>query len=319
VIKKYTELSRSRVDLRDAIPLPKPFAILFEPASICNFKCRFCFFNEADIYQHIEKGKMKYDDFKKIVDDLAAWPGDRIKVARVIGFGEPLVNRETPDMIRYLKERNVAERIEVTTNASLLDAEMSERLIESGLDYIRCSIYSVDPEKHQHITQNKIPIERMRDNIRTLAETRAQMGKSTPFIYVKMIDRGQEENQKFLDTYAPFADETAIEHAHSWLDGEDGRASQRGVCPQPFKMMNIHFNGDVVMCDPDWKGNTQVGNALEQPVSSIWGGETVRAFWKMQLENRRSENPSCATCSFLNDRYVLDDLDGVSPDVLQAQ
>ena len=72
------------------------------------------------------------------------------------------------------------------------------------------------------------------------------------------------------------------------------------------------------MCDPDWKGNTLVGNAFDQPVSAIWGGEAMRAFWKLQLEGRRRENASCATCTFLNDRYVLDNLDGVSPGVLEG-
>ena len=145
MIAKYTELSKARVDLRRAIPLAKPFAILFEPASICNFRCRFCFFSEPDIDAHLAKGKMRFDDFTKIVDDLAAWPGERIKVIRIIGFGEPLANRETPRMIAYLKERNVAERIEMTTNASLLTEDMAEGLIEAGLDYIRCSIYAARP------------------------------------------------------------------------------------------------------------------------------------------------------------------------------
>ena len=165
MVRKYTELSQSRIDLRDAIPLAKPFAVLFEPASICNFKCRFCFFSEADIYDHLEKGMMKFDDFRKIVDDLAAWPGERIKVVRIIGFGEPLVNRETPEMIRYLKDQDVADRVEMTTNASLLSPDLSERLIEADLDYIRCSIYSVDQEQHWQIMQNKMPIERMQERL----------------------------------------------------------------------------------------------------------------------------------------------------------
>ena len=320
MIAKYTELSKARVDLRRAIPLAKPFAILFEPASICNFRCRFCFFSEPDIDAHLAKGKMRFDDFTKIVDDLAAWPGERIKVIRIIGFGEPLANRETPRMIAYLKERNVAERIEMTTNASLLTEDMAEGLIEAGLDYIRCSIYALDQTEHERITGNRMPVERIRENIRGLMAARERLGKQNPFIYAKTIDAGSDVlNQRFLDLFGPITDEAAIETAHGWLTGDEASASRRRVCPQPFKMMNIHFNGDVVLCDPDWKGNTMVGNALDQPVSAIWGGAAMRAFWKLQLQGRRRENASCATCTFLNDRYVLDDLDGVSPDVLERR
>jgi radical SAM protein with 4Fe4S-binding SPASM domain len=81
-------------------------------------------------------------------------------------------------------------------------------------------------------------------------------------------------------------------------------------------MLSVHFNGDVILCDPDWKGNTCVGNVLIENISSIWGGSKMREFWRMQLEKRRHENESCRTCSFLVDEYAIDNLDGVSPDVL---
>ena len=81
-------------------------------------------------------------------------------------------------------------------------------------------------------------------------------------------------------------------------------------------MLSIHFDGSVILCDPDWKGGTCVGNALLEKISDIWGGTKIREFWRMQLENKRHENESCRHCSFLVDEYVIDDLDGVSPHVL---
>jgi hypothetical protein len=57
---------------------------------------------------------MKLKDFRKIADDLASWGGGKLKVIRIIGFGEPLINRDTPRMVDYLKELDIAERIEIT-------------------------------------------------------------------------------------------------------------------------------------------------------------------------------------------------------------
>jgi radical SAM protein with 4Fe4S-binding SPASM domain len=318
-VEKYSRLKAARISLRHAIPLPKPFTVLFEPASVCNFKCVCCFHNEPDIWAYLPKGLMKFDDFRKIADDLAAWEGDRLKVIRVIGFGEPLLNPHTPRMVKYLKNLDVADRIEITTNASLLRPALSQQLIESGLDYLRCSIYSVDQKRHEALTQNGISIEKIKSNIEVLKELRGSAGAAKPFIYVKMIEsRDQFENALFLKEYSDIADEAALEKPHQWLSNSDASGKMRRVCPQPFKMLSIHFDGSVILCDPDWKGNTTVGNALSEKISSIWGGAKMRDFWRMQIENRRHENKSCRNCSFIVDEYAIDDLDGVSPEVLVA-
>ncbi len=318
VVEKYSQLKKKRISLRDAIPLVKPFTILFEPASICNFKCRCCFHSEPDIYSFLPKGSMKFDDFRKIADDLAAWEGDKIKIIRIIGFGEPLVNPQTPSMVKYLKELDVAERIEITSNASLLSPEISQQFIDYGLDYIRCSIYAIEQRRHETQTQNRISIETIKNNISVLKELRDSAGRSKPFIYVKMLaSRDEFENALFLTEYSGIADEAALEKTHSWLSDTCALSGKtRNVCPQPFKMLSIHYNGDVILCDPDWKGNTRVGNALTENISSIWGGSKIRRFWRMQLENRRHENESCRHCSFLIDDYAIDDLDGVSLEIL---
>jgi len=74
-VEKYSLLKVKRIRLRDAIPLAKPFTVLFEPASVCNFKCVCCFHNEPDIRSYLPKGRMGFEDFRKIADDLAAWEG----------------------------------------------------------------------------------------------------------------------------------------------------------------------------------------------------------------------------------------------------
>ncbi len=319
--EKYSHLKSQRVRLRDAIPLAKPFTVLLEPTNICNFKCRCCFQNEPDLYSCLPRGRMKFRDFRKIADDLAAWEGDRFKVIRIIGFGEPLLHPETPRMIKDLKGLGIAQRIEVTTNASLLSPGLSRRLIDAGLDYIRCSIYSADQKRHESLTRSRIRVEKIKGNIAALKELRRAAGASKPFIYVKMLESPEEsENALFLKEYADVADETALEKPHQWLSNKDVTGGKRrSVCPQPFKMVSIHYNGDVILCDPDWRGNTCVGNALSEKISDIWGGSRVRAFWRMQLENRRQENESCRYCSFIMDEYVIDDLDGVSSSVLDGR
>lgn len=320
---KYSQLKNTRIDLRGAIPLKKPFTILFEPASLCNFRCVCCYYNIPDLYSYMPKGLMKFEDFKKIADDLADWEGEKIKVIRLIGFGEPFINKNTGEMVKYLKRLELAERIEITSNGSLLTSSFSRQLIDAGLDYLRISIYAASQKRHEIVTRSKIDINVVKQNVVELRRLRNEQGKDKPFIYVKMLDSfDPTENQRFFDLYADIADEASLEQPHHWLSNYDSNrdVAVKSVCPQPFKMLSIRCNGDVIVCDPDWKSNTKVGNALKETVKNIWNGKAMREFWKMQLENRRCENESCRECTFLlNNDYVLDNLDGVSPDVLNGK
>ena len=131
--KKYSELKLDRVNLRDSIPLPKPFAVLFEPTSFCNFKCSCCFHNEPDVYSYLPKGSMEIGDLMKIADDLASWEGDKIKVIRIIGFGEPLLNPATPEMVKYIKDHLVGNQKILVKVDKLL--EHLQQQIELGMLY----------------------------------------------------------------------------------------------------------------------------------------------------------------------------------------
>jgi len=282
---KYSELKNERVDLKNSIPLERPFTILFEPSAICNFRCPMCYYQDPEFIK-TKRGLMEFDDFCKIADDLREW--GKVKVIRLIGFGEPLINKHVAAMVKYLKFYDLADRVETTTNGSLMTPHISTQLIESGLDYIRISIYDKD----------------IRENILELKKLRGNSFK--PFIYVKKLASQDDiENKRFLNDY-DFADEVAIEKHHAWLS--EGN-TQRTICPQPFKMLSIRWNGDVICCDPDWKNNTKVGNAITENIYNIWNGDKLKAFQKLQLDKRRWDNESCKHCTFLNDNYVFDNMD----------
>jgi len=336
----YSQLPRSnRKNLRDIIPLKKPFTILFEPTSICNFRCIQCFHSLENIYNHMEKGFMKLSALRKIVDDLKAWKGPKIKVIRIIGFGEPLLNREYLQLLNCIKEADIADRVETTSNASLLTPAISRKMIEYGLDYLRVSIYSALQEKHEAITKNSIRIDKIHDNLMQMKRLKEEANSQKPFVYIKMLDSFDDvENRSFFEYYSDVADEIAIEKPHNWLDMNsksflkdlygakteeiiktvDFDTTMKKVCPQPFKMLSIRFNGDVIVCDPDWYNNTKIGNALTDNIADIWNGDKMFQFRMMQLENRRHENASCRNCTtFLTDNYSMDNIDGFPPEKLR--
>lgn len=262
-------------------------------------------------------GISKLDDvqFEKICRDIKSL--GKLKVLRFYHMGEPFLHTGLPDMITRAKELDLADRIEVTSNGSALTPKTCEKVIKSGLDYLRLSIYAMDPKRHEHITQTQIHPDRIRQNIRTLYEKRKEMGVDHPFIYVKMIDPFDEkENQLLFESYSDIADEVVIEPPMNWTDEVDlvgnaygkpierKRMHEKEVCPSPFYTLVIHSSGHVSVCCVDWEKKTCVGNIFQESLSDIWHGEKLKDFQRMHIERRKHENEACRNCTFM---YTLPD------------
>lgn len=327
---QYSDLKNTdRHDLRDVIPLKKPYTLLIEPSSTCNFRCRMCFQSAAQDDFKDKRRNMDMSLFCKILDQAKSWPGERFKVLKLCIYGEPLMNPNFPEMLSLAKAADVADRIETTSNASMLNEEICLAMIKAPLDYLRVSIYSAIPEQHRAITKSNVPMERIHDNLALLRRLKLEHGADRPFVAVKMLDTYDEhENQMFKDTYGDVADELYIDEPHSWVEinGErfidrlygDGIGKvkrnlvNRKVCPMPFTTLAVRSDGAVSPCCNDWYGGTNIGNVNDSTLEQIWNGKKLYEFQVMQLEKRNHENISCRGCSvYKSSYYTRDDIDDV--------
>ena len=334
-IPKYTQLRQDeRPSLERLLPLSFPISLYIEPTNRCMFRCTYCPMSIAD-YEKEAGGfrTMTFAEFQKIASDIRA--GGSLKVLRFYFMGEPLLNPDLPEMIALACNMQLAERTELTTNGVLLNDAMSKSLIRSGLDYLRISISSVNQNRHERVTQSRIKVEKIYDNIRRFKDIRNEMGSKKPFLYVKLLDPANSaERSTFLDMYQPIADEAVIEEPMNWDSYGDhdlmaalyGTRTQTGsdhshshpkeVCPFPFYTLAITANGDVTVCCVDWNKATKVGNVFESSLKDIWDGDKMQAFRRMHINRQRRNNPSCRNCTFLYS--APDNLDHLSDDTLSA-
>lgn len=334
-MKPFSQLrGNQRQVLREVIPLKKPFSLTIDPSSICNFKCAQCLQGDEKYYKLLDKRMMKGETFAKIIDDVKAWEGPQLKVIKLYNCGEPFLNPEFPALLKYVKDADVAERIEVTSNCSLLTHSISDQLVEYGLDYLRASVYSPLQDQHEMITKSKVDIEIIYNNLSYLKKIKLKKNSQKPFVAIKMFEGAdQEENKLFLAKYADVADEIFFEKLHNFNDlsgknfietyygikeGEETKKKEvaytpKSACPWPFMTLTIQSNGDVNACCVDWLGDTKVGSIFKHSLREIWEGDALYEFRKMQLEARRSENPGCRNCTvYLTDDFTVDNIDGVS-------
>jgi radical SAM protein with 4Fe4S-binding SPASM domain len=329
----FTKLhSTDRQNLIEVLPLGKPFTVLIEPSSLCNFRCIQCFQSiKAESYFSKNRMNMPLARFQRVIEQLKAWEGPQVKVLKLSLYGEPLMNPDFCEMVRIAKDANIAERIETTSNVSMLSRSIAEKLVEYQLDYIRVSIYSPDQKRHAAITGSGIDLSTIHDNLLVLLEVKRQQGSQRPFVSCKMLDSYGDENDRFAAMYRDVADEVFIDKPHSWIKTGDAdflknyyqeamgtaaedfkqHSTRRIACPMAFTTMAVRSNGDVSPCCVDFIGGTNLDNADRSSLQEIWQSDQWYEFQKMQLQNRKQENASCARCDFyLSSHYTKDNIDG---------
>ncbi len=161
---------RRILDLASAgVPLPSPVEAYFEVANRCNSKCATCPLTFSP--QEAAK-QLSLEEFKRLVDQLPA-----LRRAVMQGIGEPLLNRELPAMIRFLKDRGVY--VVFNTNAALLTRRRQVELIDSGLDELRVSLDGSTPETYVKV--RGIPaFDRVVANVAEMMHTKRELHASNP-------------------------------------------------------------------------------------------------------------------------------------------
>src|SRR6266568_3591018 len=107
-----------------------PRSIYIEPTSRCNELCQQC---PRTLLSRENDRDLSYDEFRTIVDQFPVL--DRVVLH---GLGEPLLNKELPRMISYLKARGAY--VLFNSNGILLNAKRGQALIDTGLDEYRLSM-----------------------------------------------------------------------------------------------------------------------------------------------------------------------------------
>lgn len=315
-IQGYAALrAEARAPLAEAVPLPAPFTVYVEPTNVCNFRCSYCPVS-LDDYAARSGGRSRLDlaSAARVFREILTL--GRLKTLNLYMLGEPFANRELPEIIALAKSLGVADRVIVTSNGSLLDERTAARTIESGLDYLRISVYGATAARFREVTASPIPVERVVENVARLRRLRDARGSATPFLYAKMIDSAhRDENARFLESFGAICDEVAIEPAMNWnvsADEEDfsglGRdfadagyfARRKTACPFPFYTLVVNADLRVTVCCVDWEKATEVGDLSRQTLREIWHGEALRDFQLKHLEGRRHEIAACRSCTYLH-------------------
>jgi radical SAM protein with 4Fe4S-binding SPASM domain len=317
-----------RTPLQTVIPLSTPYVVFVDPASACNFLCKFCPTGHRDLIAETERyqGVMKIDVYRKIIDDLCAFD-DPIKVLRLYKDGEPFLNKNLAEMIRYAKASGRIQYIDTTTNGSLFTRERLAAVIEAGLDKINISVDGMNREQYRAFTGFDFDFEAFVENVQWLY---ANKGSCEVVVKIPGDLITEPQKQQFLDIFSDHCDRIFIENfAPCWpefdVEAHTGVRITKGIyqqpitptdtCPYIFYSISVNADGLVSSCFLDWGRKLIVGDARNQSVRSIWHSKKMNALRRLHLEGKRKQNPVCGSCGQLT-HCLPDNIDSFRADLL---
>lgn len=303
--------SKERRSLKEILPLERPFSCNVFVANACNFKCFYCLNADLDKKKTlgISNDMLIYHDFVSIANHISSL--GQLKKMVFTGVGEPLLNKDITQMFRYVKEKQISEKIEVITNGACFTKAMCEDIIESGVDRIQISLNGLSEEDFRDNCAVHVDYKAYKSNLKYLYEYRSKHNKNVK-IYIKIINvMVEEENRRkqFYEEYSSICDEINIEglmpiNNISYDDnpkkfeknfyGEDlGEVCK--VCSQPFYSFSVGTKGEFYQCCqiPMPK---PFGNLINQSLSEIWNSKEYHAFLISLLNGKFKELPVCDTC-----------------------
>ena len=272
-----------------------PLNVAIEPGNYCNLNCIMCANNKLTR----PKGQMNILLYKKIIDEIAKEaPNTRLWLDF---YGEPLLQKfKLFYMINYAKNFGLTN-IAINTNATLLDVEMTEMLLDSGINFI-----SMDCDGFSKEVYEKIRVNGNRDitysNIEYILKRKKELGLNKPILEVKVME--MEENQHEVEEILTYWRErgawTTKRRLISWGGNVPELAPQtnekRIACGYAIGILAITWDGKAVVCPADADATDIRGDLNTESIKEIWTRRNKDVVSK-HLEHKWDEIPTiCKGC-----------------------
>ena len=178
-----------------------PVCLYLEVTNRCNLLCETC----PRTFETLEPpADMSWDLFTRIVDQVP-------NVARVVlhGVGEPMLVKDLPRMVRYLKDRGTY--VLFNTNGTLMQPKRFRELIETGLDELRVSLDAADRASYRRVRGKDFFDRIVRDVGKFVAFQKAS-GATTPRVSLWLT--GLKETVDQLPAFVRLAAEMGVTEVH---------------------------------------------------------------------------------------------------------
>lgn len=237
--------------------------------------------------------------YKKIIDEIATEAPDT--ETWMTYYGEALILKyRLFYMIWYAKQKGLT-KIVLNSNAMLLDREMSEMLIDSGLDRLIISMDGFTKETYEKIRVGGNYEEVVANCLHFLERLNLSDSSKPAFeMQFSILEENEHEREAFNKFWTAKGVNVKNRPKASWAGRIEAknldRDRERIPCKWGLNHAGILWNGQLVACGVDSEGLFNAGNLIETSLKELW--DTVhKDFRTIHQEKRWDDLPGvCAGC-----------------------
>ena len=271
-----------------------PPCLQIEPASICNYRCLFCYQVDEEFTKKGNgmMGTMSFDLFKQIIDQAEG----RCEAITLASRGEPLICPDFEPMIKYASGKFLA--LKINTNAWFLDEKLCYAILEAGVNTV---VFSADASSEPAYSRLRVngKLEKVYANIKKFRDIREKYFPESRVITrvsgVKVPSADSlEDMEKF---WGELVDQVAFVNYNPWENSYEKPINSIDIpCSDLWRRMFVWWDGTVNPCDSDYKSKLKIGSVSENSISRLWNSESYSRLRSAHLEQKRGECSPCNKC-----------------------
>lgn len=293
---------------------PQLTSLHIELTSKCNERCMHCYIPHEDKICNIDTD-LFYDIIRQCRD---------LNVLHLtLSGGEPMLHKNFCDFLRKCREYDFS--VNVLSNLTLLDDEILQEMKANPLLGVQVSLYSMNPDIHDEITQMKGSFEKTKNAILKLIENDIPLQISCPIMkqnkgcYNEVVLWANQHKIRTGDDFVIIArynhttqnlncrlsidevkeiindkvtdDAKYLEQIEIEAERKLNSTPDDFICTVCNYSICIADNGNVFPC-AGWHGYI-VGNVKETPLNEIWNN-SERVQYLRGL--RKKDFPNCIKC-----------------------
>lgn len=278
----------------------KPISASIEPANYCNLSCPHCPTGRK-LIDKTDK-RLTLSDFKQYIDLLLP----ELMYLNLYFQGEPLLNKDLPEMIRYASEKGVFTC--VSTNGTALTEEVVKNIKESGVGrFIICldgatadsySKYRIGGDFNKVINSISLSVRYglpLEVQCLLLSTTENEIDELKSLCKSLGVKRLVFKKAQFYEDFLVPKNPKFLRYKRDASGNLIPKAELKNKCWRLFSTIVIDVDGNVPACCFDKSAKYCFGNLKDASLKDVWLGTKANKFRQAVLNNRRGID-ICRNC-----------------------
>lgn len=261
----------------------------------CNLSCVECAIGSNIVNR--EKQMMSFENFKIIADKIKPYA----KYVYLHSWGEPLLNKDIFKMIEYTSK---FAKTNISTNGMLVNQEMAENLIKSGVSDIIVSIDGVTQEVYKKYRRNG-DVEKAKQALKYIIDAKNKFNSDVKiFPQFIVFEHNQHEMEAFKQFCSDVSEGSIVpvfkapyirknsslklsslnEYIRKPFSSDKELEKAILNCRDFFDVFTIDVEGNVIVCCYDHNSEIVFGNIFKQSLEEIFNG-TIRKNFIRKIKN----------------------------------